>query len=112
MINLAQLEKLNGKNVLVKSTRDTRTPSTALRGSLRVGNVTGARGGTVVSVVLDYPDMFTSPAHQCVIPLEVTEVSRLLASSLDEPFEIILPIDLEKETRDKTLVAPNATQPR
>lgn len=112
MIDLAKIEQLNGKSVLVKSTRDTRTPSTARRGSLQVDNSSGARGDTSVSVVLDYPDMFTAPAHQLVIPLDVTEVSRLLSSSADEPFEIMLPVDLETEARDKTLVAPNATQPR
>jgi hypothetical protein len=112
MIDLAEIEKLNGKSVLVKSTRDSRVPPTAMRGSLRVEHTPGARGSTAVNVVLDYPDMFTAPAHQYIIPLDVTEVSRLLSGGMENPLEIMLAIDLEQEARDKTLVAPRALQPR
>lgn len=112
MIDLAKIEKLNGKSVLVKSSRDARTPPIALRGSLQVENTSGLRDGTQVKVVLDYPEMFTAPAHQLVIPLDVADVSRLLAAGSEEPFEIVLPVDLEKEARDQSVVAPRATQPR
>ena len=112
MIDLAKIEKLHGKSVLVKSSRDSRTPAIALRGSLQVENTTGRRDGTQVKVALDYPEMFTSPAHQLVIPLDVSEVSRLLSSGADEPYEITLAVDLDKEARDQSVVAPRATQPR
>jgi len=97
---------LDGKIVLVRSTRDLRNPPTALRGTLRLAPL--EKGRNLVQVVLDFPEMFTAPAHQKVIVLDDATVERLVSSVRAGTFECTLDYDFTQETEGQTAVAPRA----
>lgn len=89
---------MHGASVLVRSTQDQRNPPTALRGTIDAQASDGSELSRV-RIVLEYPDMFTVPAHQGVIELDEAQAERLRASeregvyefTIDEPLEPKLP---------------------
>jgi hypothetical protein len=99
-MELERLRRMDGGNVLVRTTADRRNPPTALRGTF----VARSRSdGSVadVRIVLEYPDMFTVPAHQAVIELEAAAVERLAASERDGLFEFEIDASLEPQDPDR-----------
>ena len=86
--------ELQGRVVLVTSTRDQRHPPTARRGNLEVRE--RGRGGPLdVAVVLEFPDRFNEPAHQRIIPLDDTALARLLASEKNGTYELSIDEELD-----------------
>lgn len=88
----ADLLRLKGKTVLVRSTRDQRTPPSALRGSIEVHETEGA--APTVSIALEFPQMFTSRAHHRNIPLDRAALERLVASERNGAFEFTIDDEL------------------
>ena len=87
-MNATDVKSLHGKLVLVKSTRDIRTPPVALRGTLEV--LEEAESGPMVSIAVDFPQMFTTPAHRRNIALSEDDVVRLVASERGGTFEFTI----------------------
>lgn len=104
---------LDGRTLLVRTAGDHRNPAVALRGTLKVVPEPMFSDRPRVKLVVNYPDMFTAPAHQRVFELGDAEIERLLATAADPAaqLECIVATDLEAEARDQTVVAPRATQP-
>lgn len=73
------LQELHGRPILVRSARDRRNPPVAVYGWIEVGASTGNK--SAASVVIEFPQMFTSNAHRRTIPLPPAEVKRLLTSA-------------------------------
>src|SRR3954470_15206912 len=86
------LGRLNGKIVLVKSTRDRRNPPTAMRGTIEVRQNPGATPD--VSIAVEFPQMFTAPAHHRTIPLDHAAITRLLESEYNGTFEFTIDDEL------------------
>jgi len=92
----AERLRLHGHSVLVRSAKDRRNPPTALRGTI---DVQTTEDRPRVRLVLEYPDMFTVPAHQGIIELNDEQAQQLLASehggvfefTIDEPLDPQLP---------------------
>jgi hypothetical protein len=93
-MTLLDLRALHQKIVLVKSACDRRNPPTAMRGTLEVHEDPADRG-PLVQIVLQFPQMFTTRAHQRVITLDAAAIERLLAAERNGTFEITLaePLD-------------------
>lgn len=90
---------MHGASVLVRSTQDQRNPPTALRGTID----TQASDGSElpgVRIVLEYPDMFTVPAHQGVIELDDEQAERLRASEREGVYEFTIDAPLEPKLPD------------
>ena len=104
---------LEGRTVLVRTAGDPRNPAIALRGTLRVVAEPMFSDRPRVTLVVNYPDMFTAPAHQRVFKLDDAVIQRLLTAAADPAaqLECTVSADLEAEARDQTVVAPRATQP-
>lgn len=83
---------LQGRIVLVKSTRDRRNPPTAMRGWVEVRDVPGAAPD--VALVVEFPQMFQVPAHHRTIPLDAAAVARLMASNYNGTFEFTIDDEL------------------
>ena len=79
--------RIHGHSVLVRSSRDQHNPPTALRGTIDAQPADQAEAGSGVRIVLEYPDMFTAPAHQGIIDLDEAAADRLAASEHDGVFE-------------------------
>jgi len=92
MITATDLKRLQGTTILVKSTRDRRNPPTAMRGWIEVHETEGAP--MEVSVAIDFPQMFTTPAHRRIIPLDRAALERLLASGHDGVFDFTIDDEL------------------
>jgi hypothetical protein len=92
-LSAAELQRLEGKVVLVKSTRDHRNPPTAMRGSIEVHENAG--GVPDVRIAVDFPQMFTSRAHRRTIPLDHAALTRLLESESEGAFEYTIDDELE-----------------
>src|SRR5512147_3231244 len=103
----ADLTPLDGKTVLVRSSRDRRNPQTALRGTLQV--FATPTGEKAVQVLLDFPEMFTATAHRKRIVLDETTVESLFQSENVGTYECTLDYDFEDDTEGRSLVAPRAT---
>lgn len=88
---------LHGHSVLVRSSKDRRNPPTALRGTIDTQTTEGDERPHV-RIVLEYPDMFTVPAHQGVIELTEAQAEQLIASEHGGVFEFT--IDEELEPKD------------
>jgi hypothetical protein len=86
------LRRLQGKIVLVKSTRDRRNPPTARRGWIEVRETAGS--APEVSLAVEFPQMFTTPAHQRTILLDHASLQRLLASEYNGTFEFAIDDEL------------------
>jgi hypothetical protein len=93
-VPLDDVRELEGRVVLVKSARDTHNPPTGVRGNIAV-KAHAEEGLATVCVVLDLPDMFTSPAHSRIIPLDEEQLRQLLASERNGTYELLLQESLD-----------------
>lgn len=105
-------EAYEGRNVLVRMAGDRHNPAVAARGMLHFRPKGERTGKARAPLVVDFPDMFTSPAHQRVFELDDAAVGRFLAGGSEGVLEWTVDANLEAETRDKTSVAPDARQPK
>jgi hypothetical protein len=87
---------MHGATVLVRSTADRRNPPTALRGTIDARSTEGAEREHV-RIVLEYPDMFTVPAHQGVLDLDDAAEERLRASEREGVYEFTIDEPLEPQ---------------
>jgi hypothetical protein len=95
MIHGTELKTLHGRTVLVKSTRDLRNPPVALRGTLEVLDSPEAPGELpLVSIAVEFPQMFTQPAHRRNIVLSEMDLDRLLATERRGTFEFTMTDEL------------------
>jgi hypothetical protein len=92
MTTATDLRELQGKIVLVKSTRDRRNPPTAMRGWIEVHENAG--GPPDLSIAVEFPQMFSVPAHHRTIRLDRPAVDRLLASEYNGTFEFTIDDEL------------------
>jgi hypothetical protein len=92
MTTATDLRALQGKIVLVKSTRDRRNPPTAMRGWLEVHETPA--GAPEVAIAVEFPQMFEQVAHHRVIPLDAAALERLLASERNGTFEFTVDDEL------------------
>ena len=83
------LTELNGRIVIVKSTRDHRNPATAMRGWIEVSSEKGV-GEAGVAVVVEFPQMFSTRAHHRTFLLNETGLARLLAAERNGVFEFTI----------------------
>lgn len=104
-------QSLEARSVLVRIAGDPHNPPVASRGTLHLEPDPSVPGKSRATLTVDFPDMFTAPAHQRVIELDEAALGRLLAGERDGTLEWTIEENLEAETRDKTVVAPRATQP-
>ncbi|MBA4138760.1 MAG: hypothetical protein C0518_15750 [Opitutus sp.] len=98
-MTIADRLHLHGQSVLVRSTMDQRNPPTALRGTIDAQSTDGAERPHL-RIVLEYPDMFSVPAHQGVIELDDEAAARLLAGERDGVFEFTIDEPLEPKLPD------------
>lgn len=88
------LERLHGKIVLVKSTRDRRNPPTAMRGTIEVRRHP-PDAAPEVALAVEFPQMFRSRAHHRTFVLDHADLMRLLASEYNGTFEFTIDDELE-----------------
>jgi hypothetical protein len=86
-MDTARRDQMHGHSVLVRSTRDQHNPPTALRGTIDARPPADVESASGVRIVLEYPDMFTAPAHQGIIDLDEAAADRLAASEHDGVYE-------------------------
>lgn len=92
MITTADLKSLHGKSVLVSSSRDIRHPPAAMRGTIEVREA--GRSGTLVSLIVDFPQMFRTSAHRRTFMLDGAGVARLMALEREGAFEYLIDEEL------------------
>lgn len=92
-MNATVLRSLHGRSVLVKSSRDIRHPPAAMRGTLEVHD-TSANDLPRVTIAVDFPQMFRTPAHRRDIVLSEAQLVELLASEREGTFEFTIHDDL------------------
>ena len=92
MTSATDLRELQGKIVLVRSTRGRRNPPTAMRGWIEVHENAGAQPD--VSIAVEFPQMFSVPAHHRIIRLDREALERLLASQCNGTFEFTMDDEL------------------
>ena len=83
---------LQGRIVLVKSTRDRRNPPAAMRGWIEVH--TAPDGAVEPSVAVEFPQMFTATAHHRTFRLTPPQIEALLRLEGDGPFEFTIDDEL------------------
>jgi hypothetical protein len=88
----AKVRQLEGRVVLVKSRRDRRNPPAGIRGWIEVHPNSGAT--PQVSIVVEFPQMFSAPAHRRTILLDQAGLERLLASEHNGTFEFTIDDEL------------------
>lgn len=86
------VRRLNGKIVLIKSSRDHRNPPTALRGTIEVREK--PESDPEVSLAVEFPQMFTMRAHRRTIPLDAAGVRRLMDAEYNGTFEFTIDDEL------------------
>jgi hypothetical protein len=87
------LRELNGRIVLVRSSRDHRNPPSAMRGWIEVP--ADAESPADAAVVVEFPQMFTTQAHHRTIRLNESSFARLLDSEHNGVFEFTIDDKLE-----------------
>lgn len=87
------LRRLDGKIVLVKSSRDHRNPPSALRGTIEVRQ-TAPDEASEVRLAIEFPQMFTARAHHRTIVLDHADILRLLASEYNQTYEFTIDDEL------------------
>ena len=92
MTTATDLRELQGKIVLGKSTRDRRNPPTAMRGWFEVHE--NSSGAPDVSIAVEFPQMFSVPAHHRTIALDRAALERVLASERNGTFEFTIDDEL------------------
>jgi hypothetical protein len=88
----ADIQALHGRVVLVKSTRDRRNPPTGMRGWIEVIDSGGTRPEARIAV--EFPQMFTQPAHHRTFVLDEARLAQLLASERNGTFEFTIDDEL------------------
>jgi hypothetical protein len=88
----SDLRELNGRIVLVRSSRDRRNPPAAMRGWIEVHDAPGTEPR--VSVAVEFPQMFTRPAHHRTFPLDDASLAQLLATGCNGTFEFTIDDEL------------------
>ena len=83
---------LQGRNVLVTSSRDRRNPPAGLRGSIEVHEMPGAQ--PTVGIAVEFPQMFSRPAHHRTIPLDDAALARLLNSECNGAYSFTIDDEL------------------
>ena len=106
----SQYQMLDGKSVLVRSSTDDRNPPVGVRGWLHVPTPANVSDAPRVEVILEFPDMFNEPAHERIIPLDDSEVQRLLELQGEGPYEITLADQLDRPSSRPMRVNPGAIQ--
>ena len=86
------LRALTDRVVLVKSSRDRRNPPTGIRGWIEVHESPDAE--PEVRIAMDFPQMFTTPAHHRTITLDNAALARLLACEHEGVFEFTIDDEL------------------
>ena len=92
-----ELRQLEGKTVLVRSTADHHNPPVGRNGTIHILN-TGENGSARLEVVLEFPDMFSEPAHRRVIVLEGAEVEKLISTERAGVYELQLDTPIDRTT--------------
>lgn len=94
-MTLSDPRLLHHQSVLVKSACDLGNPPAAVRGTIEVHEDPSGGGTPVVSILLGFPQMFSTAAHQRTLTLDRAAVERLLASGGDGVFEVVVeePLD-------------------
>ena len=87
------LNNLNGRVVLVRSSRDPHNPPTGIRGWIEVHEEPGAMPEVRISV--EFPQMFSSRAHHRTISLDTAALERLLASERNGAYEFMVDDELD-----------------
>jgi hypothetical protein len=88
----SELHRLHGRSVLIKSSRDHGNPPAGVRGWIEVHENPGASPD--VRIAVEFPQMFSVPAHHRTIPLDPQRLERLLATEYNGVFEFTLDDDL------------------
>ncbi len=88
------LRRLDGKTVLVRSSRDQRNPPSALRGTIEVRNHTPGTPAEV-RLAIEFPQMFSARAHHRTIVLSHADILRLLASEYNQTYEFTIDDELQ-----------------
>ena len=86
------LHELHDRVVLVKSSRDRHTPPTGIRGCIDVHERRDER--PEVRIEIDFPQMFSRPAHHRTITLDGAALARLLASERNGAYEFTIDDEL------------------
>jgi hypothetical protein len=92
-IPVTDLRELQGRVVLVKSAKDFHNPPAGRRGTIDVQS-SDTNDRPIVRVVVDFPDMFTAPAHDRIITLDERRLQQLLASERNGAYELLLEDEL------------------
>ena len=95
LVKPADLHRLNGRSVLVKSAQDHHRPPTAVRGTVEVEPPTREGAGPAVKLVLDLPDRFNTTAHQHIVTLDAAGIARLFHSEREGELEYTLESGIE-----------------
>lgn len=101
-------QKLDGKSVLVRSATDEHNPPVGVRGWLHVAASPTPGEPARVEVVLEFPDMYNEPAHERVIPMDDSDVQRLLELQGEGPYDITLEDRLDWPSERPLRVNPGA----
>src|SRR5882757_7234728 len=83
----AELGKLDGKKVLVKSSLDHRDPPAVYHGTIEVRDPMGDQDGPAVAIVLE-PESTVTPIRTHPILLDTEEIARLFAAKGEDLPEI------------------------
>jgi hypothetical protein len=89
----AELDRINGRNVLVMSAQDRGNPPTGRRGWVELRH--DVEGRVRVQIAIEFPQMFTSAAHHRTVPLSDEQIAELLASEREGTFFLVLPESLD-----------------
>ena len=76
------IQKLNGRSVLVQPSHSTHNPPIGVRGTIQVSSKDGTLPPSV-EIVIAYPDMFSRPAEKKVLRLSAEEAENLLQTQPD-----------------------------
>jgi hypothetical protein len=107
MLN-TDVKKWDGQTVLVRTADDLHSPPVGRRGTLRVVTVPDEVPGFRVEVVLDFPDMFSQPAHQRVFVLNEAEIDQLLVGDRTGVYEVTLTSPLDWQSEPPMRVSPGS----
>ena len=92
LASATNLKDLNGRIVLVKSSRDRHNPPTGIRGWIEVHGEPGAM--PEVRICVEFPQMFQTRARHRTIPLDQEALERLLASERNGAYEFTVEDEL------------------
>ena len=76
-MKISEVSSLDGRSILVRPTHSEHNPPIGVRGTIRVLSKP-EESPPRAEIVLDFPDMFSRPAEQKIIPLSEADLQRLL----------------------------------